>query len=89
MEGLDGKRVIVCGDYAHSTLWGGIKTDTNGEVIEELLEERNMVCLNDGRGTRIDVHTGNTSALDVTLVSRNLAGISEWDVITTRSRVRS
>ena len=51
IEGLDGKRVIACGDFnAHSTLWGGIKTDTNGEVIEELLEERNMVCLNDGRG---------------------------------------
>jgi len=39
-----------------------------------------MVCLNDGRGTRIDVHTGNISALDLTLVSRNLAGICEWDL---------
>ena len=26
-----------------------------------LLEERNMVCLNGGRGTRINVHKGNTS----------------------------
>ena len=39
IEGLDGKWVIVCGDFnMHCTLWGAIKTDTNGEVIEELLE---------------------------------------------------
>ncbi|XDV52299.1 hypothetical protein PO909_021042 [Leuciscus waleckii] len=79
--GLDGNKVVVCGDFnAHSTLWGGVRTDANGEVIEELLEERNMVCLNDGRGTRIDVHTGNISVLDLTLVSRNLAGICEWEL---------
>lgn len=59
---------------------GGKRTDTNGEVVEELLEGKNMVCLNDGRGTRINVHTGNTSLLDLTLVSSNLAGICEWDV---------
>lgn len=58
---------------------GRNKNRCNWEVIEELLEE-NMVCINDGRGTRIDVRTGNTSVLDLTLVSRNLAGICEWDV---------
>jgi len=55
--GLGGNKLVVCGDFnAHSTLWGGIRTDATGEVIEELLEERNMVCLNDGRGTRIDTY---------------------------------
>lgn len=39
-----------------------------------------MVCLNDGQGTRSDVHTGNTSELDLTLVSRNIARICEWNV---------
>lgn len=74
-------RVLVCRDFnAHSTLWGGVRTDTNGEVIEELLEGKQMVCLNDARGTRIDVRTGNTSVLDLTLVSRNLGGRCEWDV---------
>ncbi len=71
----------MCGDFnAHSTSWGGKRTDANGEVIEELLDEKNMVCLNDGRGTRVDVHTGNTSVQDLTLVSSNLAGMCEWDV---------
>lgn len=81
IEGMDGNRVMLCADFnAHSTLWGGARTDANGVVIEELLEEKGMVCVNDGRGTRIDVGTGNTSVLDLTLVSRNLAGICEWEV---------
>lgn len=36
-----------------------------------------MVCLNDECETRIDVHTGKSSALDLTLVSKAGAGISE------------
>ncbi len=49
-------------------------------MIEQLLEEKELVCLNDGKRTRLDVHTGNMSVLDLTLVSNNLAGICEWDV---------
>ncbi len=57
----------MCGDFnAHSTLWGGKRTDANGEVTEELLDEKNMVRLNVRRGTRVDVHTGNPSVLDLT-----------------------
>jgi len=33
-------------------------TDTNGQVIEEFLDEKNLVSLNDGINTRIDVQTG-------------------------------
>lgn len=38
------------------------------------------MCLNDGRGTRIDVHTGKSSALDLTIVSKGVAGICEWEI---------
>lgn len=48
--------VIWCGDFnAHNTLRGGEKTENNGQVIEEMLHERNVVCLNDGKKTRIDI----------------------------------
>lgn len=40
-----------------------MRTDTNGQVIEELLDEKNLVCLNDGSKTRIDVHTGKESGM--------------------------
>ena len=39
-----------------------------------------LVCLNDGRGTRIDVAIGKESALDLTLASNAMAGICEWEV---------
>lgn len=32
--------------------------DMNGETTEKLLEDVNLVCLNDGRGTRMDLGTG-------------------------------
>lgn len=47
----------------------------NGEIIEQL-DDSNLVCLNDGTGTTIDVHTGNSSALDFVLV----AGTCEWEL---------
>lgn len=45
------------------------------------METKNLLCLNDGRGTRVDVRTGTESALDLTLASHSLAAICCWDVI--------
>lgn len=59
VHGQDNHRVIWYGDLnAHNTLWGGRYINANGQVVEELIEERELVCLNDGKGTRIDFHTG-------------------------------
>lgn len=54
--------------------------DRNGQVIEELLDLKGLVCLNDGRGTRIDMVSGNESALDLTITSNDLARLCEWEV---------
>ena len=82
IKGTDRNKIVWCADFnAHNTMWGGAHTDTNGRVIEELMEERGFVCMNDGRGTRIDVRTGKESAIDLTLVSGRLAGISKWEVL--------
>ncbi len=69
---------IICFN-AHSTLWDKCN-DGNGIGIEELMEIKDLVCLNDGRGTRINVRTGTEAAIDLTLVSNSLAGISVWEV---------
>lgn len=72
-KNLDGK-VICCGDFnGHSTLWDGYN-DGNGDIIEELMENKNLVCLKDGSETRIDVRSGTESAIDLTLVSEAVAG---------------
>ena len=78
----EGKRVVWCGDFnAHNSLWGCDVTNRNGEVLEEFMDNETLVCLNDGRGTRVNVRTGALSALDLTCVSSTLAGLSEWDIL--------
>lgn len=74
-------RVIWCGDCnAHSTLWG-VKNDGNGDVILEFKDEEELVCLNDGSGTRMDVVRGTESAIDLTLATITLADKCEWEVL--------
>ena len=59
-ECQDRRQVMWCGVFnAHSTLWGGLRTDVNRQVLEELLDEKGLVSLNDGMGTRTDPVTTN------------------------------
>lgn len=46
------------------------------------MDECELVCLNDGMGTRCNVVNGTESVLDLTLVSNVLAGVSQWTVRT-------
>ncbi len=74
IRGNTNQKVIWCGDFnAHNTLWGSTKTDYNGLIVEEMLDWGQLVCINNGCFTRIDVTHGRKSALDITLVSENLA----------------
>lgn len=82
IKGLYSRRIIWCGDFnAHSTLWGGERTDRNGLIVEDLMDAVGLVCLNDGSFTRINCNTGSESSLDLTLVSQSLAGICVWEVM--------
>lgn len=73
--------VIWFGDFnAHSTLWGN-QDDSNGGVIEEIMDEKELVCLNDGSGTRVNLVRGTESSIDLTVASQSIAGISSWNVL--------
>lgn len=77
---LSGK-IIWRGDFnAHSTLWGD-RDDGNGIVLEEFIEEEGLVCLNDGSATRVYVSRGTESAIDLTIVSRNVADKCGWEIL--------
>lgn len=79
-EGINGK-TIWCGDFnAHSTLWGN-RNDNNGRVIEEFIEEEELVCINDGTGTRLNTARGTESAIDITIVTKDIADRCEWEVL--------
>ncbi len=72
---------IWCGDFiAHNSFWGSNHTDNNRNIVEEMMEEWSLVCINNGQGTRIDVSMDNTSCLDLTLVSDNLVNACDWYV---------
>lgn len=62
-------------------MWG-CYNDCNGRVTEALMESINLVCLNDGRGRRINIRSGTESAIDLTLASDSLAGICSWEMLT-------
>lgn len=69
IQGQNRPRVVWCADFsAHSAVWGRSQTDTNGKVKEELLNNNDLVRMNKGNGTRINVTTGTVSALDITCV---------------------
>lgn len=74
-------KVVICGDFnAHSTLWDKYDDD-NGRVVEEFLEDNDLICLNDGRGTGFNVRNGGESAVDLTIASCLFAGKSTWEVL--------
>ncbi len=73
--------VIWCGDFnAHNTLWGSNSTDANGLALEEYIDDKWLVCLNNGEGTRFNSINNTESVLDLTFVSSAIAGISTWNV---------
>ena len=82
---IQGKEVW-CGDFsAHSVIWGSNSTDVNGLIIEEFMEDKGLVCINDERGTRYDGAKNKESAIDLTLTSNVLAGITIWKVLSKSS----
>jgi ribonuclease HI len=74
---------IVCGDFnAHSPLWYhmGDSRRQQGIVLEDLIDEYNYVCLNDGTPTYIGKF-GEETSLDLTFVTPNLANEIHWSVL--------
>src|SRR6267154_3826838 len=66
------KNLIMVGDFnAKHTLWGSPKNDYRG-IISNFLEEKNLVCINKGFGTRLNVN-GSLSHLDLVFTSNNLS----------------
>lgn len=74
--------VVWVGDFnSHNPLWGSVKRDLNGTVLEDFLDKYRLVMLNDGRPTRFNMTNKRTSCIDVTFASAELAKCGEWDVL--------
>lgn len=58
IQGQNRHKVIWFADFnVKFTVGGGSHTDPNGKVIEDLIEERDLACMNNGRGTRVNIIT--------------------------------
>ncbi len=71
------KREIWWGDFnAHNNFCGSSYAD----VIEDLIDDRLLVCLNNGSGIRMNLVRHVTTSSDLTLVSAHLARSSDCKV---------
>lgn len=74
---------IIMGDInGHHNLWGSeVPQNTNGKIIIKYLEKNKLIVINDGRATRLNRPGQNKSAVDITLVSQDLAMNVSWNVL--------
>lgn len=73
--------VIFMGDLnASNTEWGSLLTNARGHMIQQFCCDNGLVVLNDGSHTRISFSNGKTSAIDLTLVSWQIASQVSWEV---------
>ncbi|CAC5409664.1 unnamed protein product [Mytilus coruscus] len=72
--------IVLLGDFNSRSSMGSSTTDSNGNIIEKVIDQNNMIILNDGTGTFQTV-TGNRTQIDLTLVSASLANDSQWSVL--------
>ena len=76
-----GERIIYSGDFnSHHITWGSKNTSHRGKLISAWVDDNDLVILNDGTHTRIDPSTGNTTAIDLTIVTTKLANQVSWSV---------
>ena len=67
------KNIIICGDLnAKTTTLGSKANNKNGEILEEILINTNLIQLNNKQPTYHRTHDNSSDILDWILVSNNL-----------------
>ncbi|MEW8088496.1 MAG: reverse transcriptase domain-containing protein, partial [Candidatus Thiodiazotropha endolucinida] len=78
-----GKQALLLGDFnAQNELWDTNYTgyDSNGDEIINFLNATDYIALNSGCGTRLNIETGNVTALDLTFATASIAYKCDWHV---------
>ena len=72
---------LLPGDFnMHSPLWGGNILDSEGMVIEDIINNNNVVLLNDGMMTCHNLYFNSYSAIDLSISSSDIALDFTWSV---------
>lgn len=79
----DNDKIVIMGDFnSHHPLWDNAPINRGGRIISDFLLQNNLIVLNDGSATLLNnVRHYNVSAVDLSLVSNNLALNALWSVI--------
>ena len=69
------KSAIVLGDFnTHSKSWGCTNVNERGQILEEILNDKQLTVLNTGQPTRIpSINSKNRSVIDLSIVTKELA----------------
>ena len=72
---------LLLGDFnGHNPLWGGNHLDEKGDVIEKLIDQNPISLFNDGSMTYHNIHTGYSSAIDLSICSSSILLDFTWSV---------
>ena len=72
---------LLIGDFnVHNPLWGGNILDSEGKVIEDIINNNNVVLLNDGTMTCHNLYFNSYSAIDLSISSSDIALDFTWSV---------
>lgn len=79
IEQIQPPRLLIIGDFnAHNIILGSKTTDRRGKQIEEFLDVKALVLLNNGENTRFNSYTGTFSTIDLTFCDPQLAPFFKW-----------
>lgn len=73
VDKLNGLVVVAGYLNCHHSLWGTVDSNYNRQEQIKIMNNNNLVLLNDGSPIRILRPGENISAVDITLVSNNIA----------------
>ena len=72
---------LLLGDFnAHNPIWGSINLDAKGKLIETLIDNNPISFLNNGSNTYHNIHSNQSSAIDLSLCSANIHLDFLWSV---------
>ena len=73
--------VLILGDFnAHHSAWGCDSTCTRGRLLDSFLDDECLCILNTGSATHFALPSGNTSVLDLSVISPQLMPLFTWRV---------
>ena len=72
---------LLAGDFnCHHYSWGSTVSDSHGLNLLQAVEDENLVIVNDGSPTRLTPPNAPSSAVDLCIVSSNIAPLVDWKV---------